>query len=212
VVPPTHFEGSAPQVWGGLVPRAWKWPTLARVVSRASNPSRVFVSTVLLLASALGCSHGADQTDHKSSGVAPSASGAQSSQPPSFLRYPGQAGAIEPWVQEQVELADAAHLRVLVYVGASWCEPCQRFHRAVERGELNGALNGLRFLEFDQDRDANALRVAGYLYQYIPVLALPDPDGKNHGRMISGSIKGPDAVRENLVPRLQALLSGSAVD
>ncbi len=133
-------------------------------------------------------------------------------QPPSFIRYPGGPGAIEPWVQEQVELAEAAHLRVLVYVGAGWCEPCRHFHEAVERGELNGTLNGLRFLEFDQDRDAGALKVAGYVYQYIPVLALPDPDGRNHGQMISGSIKGPDAVKQNLVPRLQALLAGSAVD
>ncbi len=132
--------------------------------------------------------------------------------PPSFFRYPGKSGAIEPWVQEQVEVADAAHLRVLVYVGASWCEPCRHFHEAVERGELNGTLNGLRFLEFDQDRDASALKVAGYVYQYIPVLALPDPDGRNHGHMISGSIKGPEAVKRNLVPRLQALLAGSAVD
>jgi thiol-disulfide isomerase/thioredoxin len=164
------------------------------------------------LTGALACSHGVEQDKPQLASAAPIASGTESALPPSFLRYPGAAGAIEPWVQEQVELADAAHLRVLVYVGASWCEPCQRFHKAVEAGELNGALNGLRFLEFDQDRDASALKVAGYLYQYIPVLALPDPDGRNHGRMITGSIKGPNAVRENLVPRLQALLSGKAVD
>ena len=194
------------------MPGPWKWPTLGRVSSRVPNPCRVFVGALLLLTSTLGCSHGIEQTSNKSTGPAPSASAAQNLQPPGFLRYPGRAGAIEPWIQEQVEIADAAHLRVLVYVGASWCEPCQHFHQAVERGELNGALNGLRFLEFDQDRDANALRVAGYVYQYIPVLALPDPDGKNHGRMIAGSIKGPNAVRDDLVPRLQALLAGKAVD
>jgi len=140
------------------------------------------------------------------------ASGAPNAPPPSFLRYPRTGTAVEPWVQEQVEFAEAAHLHVLVYVGASWCEPCQRFHQAVERGELNGTLNGLRFLEFDQDQDAAALKTAGYLYQYIPVLALPDPDGRNHGKMISGSIKGSRAVQEDLVPRLQALLSGRPVD
>ena len=144
--------------------------------------------------------------------TASSASNSLNAPPPSFLHYPGKGGAIEPWVQEQVELAEAANLRVLVYVGASWCEPCQRFHQAVEHGELNGSLNGLRFLEFDQDQDASALKTAGYLYQYIPVLALPDPDGRNHGQMISGSIKGSRAVQENLVPRLQALLNGQAVD
>ncbi|HEY3252700.1 MAG TPA: thioredoxin family protein [Polyangiaceae bacterium] len=144
--------------------------------------------------------------------AAPSASSAVNAPPPSFVHYPHQSSAVEPWVQEQVEIAEAAHQRVLVYVGASWCEPCQRFHQAVEHGELNGTLNGLRFLEFDQDQDAAALKTAGYVYQYIPVLALPDPDGRNHGKMISGSIKGPRAVQENLVPRLQALLSGQAVD
>jgi hypothetical protein len=185
---------------------------------------RGLIQALLLSFSFVACNHSTEPSSSKAS-AAPSDSAAPTGstatgatgatanlQPPSFLRYPGQAGAIEPWVQEQVELADATHLRVLVYVGASWCEPCQHFHQAVERGELNGPLNGLRFLEFDQDRDASALKVAGYLYQYIPVLALPDPDGRNHGRMISGSIKGPRAVQENLVPRLQALLAGTAVD
>jgi thiol-disulfide isomerase/thioredoxin len=171
-----------------------------------------FVLALTLLA---GCSRSSDpgkaQARATSAGSA-SPNGAAAGAPPSFVRYRGQGGAIEPWVQEQVELAEAAHVRVLVYVGASWCEPCQRFHEAVQRGELNGPLNGLRFLEFDQDHDASALKTAGYVYQYIPVLALPDPDGRNHGRMISGSIKGPRAVQENLVPRLQALLSGKAVD
>lgn len=175
---------------------------------RVSRLSRIATAFALLLVGA-ACSHDAGPSSSKGSPAVASASATPIvQQPPSFFRYPGTGGAIEPWIQQQVELADAAHLQVLVYVGASWCEPCQRFHQAVERGELNGALNGLRFLEFDQDRDASALRVAGYLYQYIPVLALPDPDGRNHGRMITGSIKGPNAVQQDLVPRLQALLAG----
>jgi len=169
----------------------------------------MLVAALSLLQVLPGCAHADKQLGTQAKARAISADKAQ---PPSFLRYPGAPGAIEPWVQEQVELADAAHLRVLVYVGAAWCEPCQRFHQAVEHGELNGTLDGLRFLEFDQDRDASALRVAGYVYQYIPVLALPDPDGRNHGRMMAGSIKGPGAVQQDLVPRLQALLSGSALD
>ena len=181
----------------------------------------------LLAALLTHCSHSANKPDKEkaTSTASPlnaksaedakgvkNAKSAESALPPSFLRYPRTGSTIEPWIQEQVELAEAAKLRVLVYVGASWCEPCQRFHQAVEHGELNGTLNGLRFLEFDQDQDAAALKTAGYIYQYIPVLALPDPDGRNHGKMISGSIKGPRAVKENLVPRLQALLNGQAVD
>ncbi|MEO6603030.1 MAG: thioredoxin family protein [Polyangiaceae bacterium] len=187
-------------------------PCQPRVSSGALSAacSLAFAASAALTA----CSHAPDQSKQKAGATAPASadSSRKSSTPPSFVRYPGQGGAIEPWVQEQVELADAAHERVLVYVGATWCEPCQRFHEAVRRGELNGSLNGLRFLEFDQDHDASALKTAGYLYQYIPVLALPDPDGRNHGRMISGSIKGPRAIQEDLVPRLQALLSGKVAD
>jgi len=184
--------------------------SLVTLLSR-SLPAWLPLLGVVLVA----CGHPPSKSNAKKASVAtsPLDTGTVSDLPsPTFLRYPRQGSAIEPWVQEQVEIADAAHLRVLVYVGASWCEPCQRFHQAVEHGELKGALNGLRFLEFDQDRDAAALKTAGYVYQYIPVLALPDPDGRNHGRMISGSIKGAGAVREDLVPRLQALLSGRAVD
>ena len=135
---------------------------------------------LLLVACLVDCSRSAPKPRKEQ----PSAAAANSADapPPAFLRFPRAGSAVEPWVQEQVELAEAAHLRVLVYVGASWCEPCQRFHQAVEHGELNGPLNGLRFLEFDQDQDASALKTAGYVYQYIPVLALPDPDGRNHGR------------------------------
>lgn len=186
------------------------------VTFRSTRPSRALALIPVLLLQLLACGHPADRSASKGSTVngapADASASAASLAPPSFLRYPGLSGAIEPWVQQQVELAEAAHLRVLVYVGASWCEPCKRFHEAVNKGELNGPLNGLRFLEFDQDRDAEALKVAGYSYQFIPVLALPDPDGRNHGRMISGSIKGPNAVQENLVPRLQALLAGQVVD
>lgn len=180
--------------------------------SRMSAIARLAVAALLALA--VACGHTPEQAKRKpgASSAASAGGSLASNDPPSFVRYPGSGGAIEPWVQEQVERAEAAHERVLVYVGASWCEPCQRFHEAVQRGELNGPLNGLRFLEFDQDHDAAALKTAGYTYQYIPVLALPDPDGRNHGRMLSGSIKGPRAVQENLVPRLQALLSGKVVD
>jgi thiol:disulfide interchange protein len=173
----------------------------------------VALGAALFAAVLAGCNHsGSKPRKEKAATAAPNSLTATNAPPPTFLRYPRQGSAVEPWVQEQVELAEAAQLRVLVYVGASWCEPCQRFHQAVEHGELNGTLNGLRFLEFDQDQDAAALKTAGYAYQYIPVLALPDPDGRNHGKMISGSIKGPRAIQENLVPRLQALLNGQAVD
>lgn len=93
----------------------------------------------------------------------------------------------------------------MVYAGATWCEPCQRFHHAVERGELGSSLPRVTFLEFDLDRDRERLVVAGYESKYIPLFALPSPDGRASGKQVEGGIKGEGAVAF-IVPRLEALL------
>lgn len=129
-----------------------------------------------------------------------------------FVPAPGGIDAVEPVIQEQLELASAAGERALVYVGAPWCEPCQRFRAAVTRGELDDLLGRTRFVEFDEDRHKPALARAGYLYELIPVIAIPASDGRASGRLLSGSIKGPSAVENDLVPRLRALLAGREVD
>jgi hypothetical protein len=131
---------------------------------------------------------------------------------PRFIQAPDNPDPVEPVIQEQVEFAAAAGERALVYVGASWCEPCRRFHAAVTRGELDDLLAKTRLLEFDADRDDPALHRAGYAYEFLPVIALPGADGRSSGRLLSGSIKGEGAVERDLVPRLRALLAGRAVD
>jgi thiol-disulfide isomerase/thioredoxin len=106
----------------------------------------------------------------------------------------------------KAELARArADGRVLaVYVGATWCEPCERFHHAAERGELDAALAPVRLVVFDLDRDEARLKAAGYGTQYVPLFVVPDADGRGTQRRIAGSIKGPGAVDE-ITPRLEAL-------
>jgi thiol-disulfide isomerase/thioredoxin len=131
---------------------------------------------------------------------------------PVLAHRSGPQAPLEQFVQQHVEEADASGVRVLVYVGASWCEPCRRFHRALEAGELDDSLAGTQFIEFDADRDAAELRAAGYVSKYIPLFSVPDPSGHSSGRAVEGSIKGDNAVRENLVPRLQALLDGKPTD
>lgn len=101
---------------------------------------------------------------------------------------------------------------LVVYIGATWCEPCQRFHKALESGQLDEDLAGTKFIEFDSDRDAAELRAAGYASKYIPLFSVPDQSGHASGRAIEGSVKGDGAVRENLVPRLLALLDGKPTE
>ncbi|MCC6648158.1 MAG: thioredoxin family protein [Polyangiaceae bacterium] len=109
-------------------------------------------------------------------------------------------------VRARRDAAEADGRRVLVYVGAPWCEPCQRFHRAVEEGKLDDQLAGLTFLELDSETDGVRLRDAGYVSKYIPLFAVPGPDGRM-ARSIEGSIKGDGAVAQ-ITPRLLRLLEG----
>lgn len=112
-------------------------------------------------------------------------------------------------VREAAGRAQGEGRSLLVYVGATWCEPCQRFHHAVEQGELDGAFPRLSVLAFDTDRDGEALANAGYVSRLIPLFAVPNADGRASGRQIEGSVKGAAAVGE-ITPRLRALLAGGS--
>jgi len=108
-------------------------------------------------------------------------------------------------VRTELASAKTAGKKLLVYVGASWCEPCQRFHEAAVAGQLDDAFGHVRLLEFDGDRDLDALHRAGYKSELIPLFAVPNPDGTSSGRQIEGSIKGDGAVAQ-ITPRLRELL------
>lgn len=114
-------------------------------------------------------------------------------------------GEVAPYVKAELTRAVGDGRQVLVYVGATWCEPCQRFHNAAKAGLVDRDFGALRLLEFDLDRDRERLAAAGYASEMIPLFALPAADGKSTGRGIQGSIKGDGAV-DNLRPRLQELL------
>ncbi|MEO7328531.1 MAG: thioredoxin [Minicystis sp.] len=120
-----------------------------------------------------------------------------------LIEAPG--GEVAPTVKRELVRARADGRRLIVYAGASWCEPCRHFHDAAAAGKLDTTFPGLRFLVFDLDRDKDALEKAGYGSRMIPLFALPQDDGTGSGQQIEGSIKGPGAVAQ-IKPRLQALL------
>ncbi len=115
-------------------------------------------------------------------------------------------GAVDEVVQAAAALATEQGRTLVVYVGATWCEPCQAFHQAVEHGQLDEPLATVRFLEFDSDRDTQRLRLAGYAGRYIPRFVLPAPDGRSSEHRIEGGIKGDGAVA-HIMERLLPLLA-----
>ncbi|MDB4968217.1 MAG: hypothetical protein JWN44_3906 [Myxococcales bacterium] len=119
---------------------------------------------------------------------------------------PAPAGEAAAVVVTEAAKAKREGRQLLVYVGATWCEPCQRFHQAAAAHKLDADFPSLRLLEFDTDRDGERLAAAGYVSQLIPLFARPRDDGRASGRQIEGSVKGDGAVGE-IVPRLRALLA-----
>jgi len=118
----------------------------------------------------------------------------------------GLATSVSAHVVSALQEAKADGYQLVVYVGAPWCEPCRRFHDAVKAGELNEAFAGIRFLEFDHDAHQGGLKAAGYLRRFVPLFALPNPDGTASQKLHQGAIKGPGAV-DFIVPRLKAMLA-----
>jgi thiol-disulfide isomerase/thioredoxin len=97
---------------------------------------------------------------------------------------------------------------LVVYVGATWCEPCERFHKAAEAGEIDALFPTLRLLEFDRDRDGDRLDQAGYGSRMVPLFAVPQADGRCGPMRMEGAIKGEGAVA-HIGPRLQSMVARS---
>ncbi len=114
-------------------------------------------------------------------------------------------GELTTYVAGEVARGTRDQVPVLVYVGATWCEPCRDFHAAATAGTLDAALGPLRLLEFDLDRDEPQLAAAGYTSKLVPLFARPAADGKATGKQIEGVKKGADYVGQ-LTPRVRSLL------
>ena len=63
----------------------------------------------------------------------------------------------------------------------------------------------LRSIHAKGTADRDRLATAGYVSQYIPLFAMPGPDGRASDKKFEGSVKGDGAVA-NIAPRLRALL------
>jgi thiol-disulfide isomerase/thioredoxin len=100
---------------------------------------------------------------------------------------------------------DGHHRRLVVYVGASWCEPCQQIHAAAAAHQLDADFPNLTLLQFDLDRDGKALEQAGYTSELIPLFAIPTADGRASAHRESGGVKVGDNVKL-LTTKLHRLL------
>lgn len=98
--------------------------------------------------------------------------------------------------------------QLVVYVGATWCAPCVLFMRAVEQGKLHKRFPRLTLAKLDYDRHRVGLEKAGYLSKYVPLFAIPGPDGRTSPKRFMGASRGEQGVT-SIIERLNALLKPS---
>lgn len=137
--------------------------------------------------------------------ASPATATAPVSSAPGVRFVPAGPGDLVTVVAAFVRETRAAGRTPLVYVGASWCEPCGYFHRAAVAGELDAELGALSLLELDRDVDGARLDAVGYGSEMIPLFVVPGDDGRPTSARIEGSIHGPGSPAQ-IVPRLLAIL------
>ncbi len=118
-----------------------------------------------------------------------------------------EQGEVAPQLARR--MTEVKDRRLLVYVSATWCEPCRRFHEAVERGELTGKLGAVDLVAFDGEVDAERLLMSGYEQRMIPAFTVPGVDGRGTTQHLEGGLSGEGVVAD-LVPRIVELLKAPA--
>ncbi len=165
-----------------------------RTATRRSRLRAAIALAALAIAGCVGSPYDDGERANGRSQAAPAA--ARAADKPEFVPVRvGEAGALAV-ITDALAKARGEGRTLLVYLGASWCEPCQVFHRAVERGEFDRELAGVRFLEFDADLDSAALAEVGYGGKLIPRFVVPADDGRGSDRRIEGGVKGERAAKE----------------
>lgn len=124
---------------------------------------------------------------------------------PELVPVPAGASDGVALVRDEYARAQRDGRKLVVYVGAPWCEPCVAFHRALEVGQLDAELPGVRFLDLDLETHGPLIDAAGCSSKMVPLFAVATKDGRCGDRRTQGGIKGDGAV-SFILPRLKSIL------
>jgi thiol-disulfide isomerase/thioredoxin len=175
---------------------------LRRDLDTALATGKLAFGAVLLTVCAAGCESSSSPPTASSAMPVPALRNAQVQ----IVPVPPDTADARSLIRAEADRARREGRVLIVYVGAPWCEPCQRFHQAAAAGELNQRFPTLRLLEFDRDMHEAALADAGCLSRMIPLFARPTSDGRcSPDRRVEGGIKGEGAVAF-IVPRLEQMM------
>ena len=113
-----------------------------------------------------------------------------------------KGGSLAASVKGEVAKALAAGKKPVVYIGATWCPPCQAIKRYKSDPQMAAAFAGTHIIELDvDDWTAPDLAALGYKAASVPVFIAVDKDGKAKGPTIDGGAWG-DNIPANMAPPL----------
>jgi hypothetical protein len=95
------------------------------------------------------------------------------------------------------------HEKPFVYIGATWCGPCNAIKKNLDRPLLVDAFRGAYVIHLDFDSWEDKLPAAGLAHDSVPVFFALDTAGRPTGRLVDGSAWGNDTP-ENIAPVLKA--------
>ncbi len=151
---------------------------------RCRAVTRIHLALAFVVLS-LGCQRASDR--------APRPASAPAAGKPELIEA-SATGDVAAEVRTELERAKRDGHRLVVYVSATWCEPCKAFQKALKSGELDAYFPNLRLLKFDADRDNERVAYAGYDGQYIPRFVMPDAKGHASASRFEGGIKGEGGI------------------
>jgi thiol-disulfide isomerase/thioredoxin len=172
----------------------------------ALHHARLFIALLVAGGCRTSDTIASDSPPHSDAGAAPEVPAlAVGAKAHGLELIPAPPGDVSTLIRTGREQAKAHGRKLLVYIGATWCEPCQRFHQAAEAGLLDDKFPTLSLLVFDSDADEKRLHAALFGPGYLPYFGVPDEAGHGTSTVVSGSVKGDGAV-DNITPRLLELI------
>lgn len=113
-----------------------------------------------------------------------------------------KGGSLATLVEAEVAKAEATGKKHVVYIGATWCPPCQAIKKYKSDPQMVTAFAGTHVIELDvDDWTAPDLTALGYKASSVPVFIAVDKDGKAKGPTIDGGAWG-DNIPTNMAPPL----------
>lgn len=170
------------------------------------NPSVILVAaaglTVLL---ASGC----DSKAPTEASPEPSRSSSMTAEKASSWMKIGSGGeALESKLKAEVGKAAERRQKPVLYIGATWCEPCSALKKYKSDPRMAEAFQGTYVIELDlDDWKVDELKALGFRAGVVPVFHVLGADGRASGPTIDGGAWG-DNIPENMAPPLKKFFSG----